>query len=420
MRAKLWQVAALCGAMLVLPAAAEEPKDEPKPETPETAPKEAPAEEKKEAAKPKATFEEPPLHRWGGLRLTAFVWQPTANGADDVVATRFNGTERGLNAALAVAPKSALSDGYRATWLLPRHLGAFDFGYDAIRNSTELERLEPGVFVFGESLVIPGFAGIADDGFSDGFQAKSITKSRRFRAEYAHTAFESPRATGTWHAGLHFLGHSKDVHSTYYALAPNLPPVLPPSNANPALFKPIPDYGQWQSDFSGTGIGAGLDVQYHVHPRVDIVSGFALGVVGGNQKLQYRSRTQFYTWTDPNPPNETIIPTFDELVAFLQDVGSIPNLQQFVAQGSMIEDHTHKTVEDFEAYFGVEGKAWRTLRVFLLLRGLAFVDAATEITPSAGNLISTPTGFGYQITDFSRTDHSIAYVGFVVGLSYRF
>jgi hypothetical protein len=418
MSVKRWWVAALCGAALAWPAAAQETGTEPKPADSETAPKEAP-DKAKDEAKPKRGFEEPPLHRWGGLSLTAFVWNPSLGGGDEAVATRFNGTARGLNAGLTVSNTPPLSDGYRATWTLPHQIGAIEFAYDAIKNTSPLERLEPGTFDFGELLVLQTFAGVADNGYADGFRAEAVTKSRRFRVEYAHTAFESPRVKGTWHAGLHFLGHSKDVQATYFALAPNLPPILPPSNVNPATLAPAPDFAQWQSDFSGTGVGAGLDLQYHVHPRVDVVGGFSLGVASGKQKLQYRSRTQFYLFTDP-VTHQSFIPTIDELILILGDVTEIPGLVQLQAAGSLIEDNTSQAVEDFEAYLGVEGKVWRTLRLFLHVRSLVFVNAATELKPTSVAFASTTTGFAYSIRSYDVSQRSAAYQGVVLGVSYRF
>jgi hypothetical protein len=420
MSVKSWWVAALCGAVMAWPAAAQEPEPEPKPKDSETAPKDAPAEAKPDESKPKRAFEEPPLHRWGGLRVSAYVWQPSLGGADDAVATRFNGTSQGLNAALTVSNDPALSDGYGATWTLPHQIGAIDFGYDAIKNTSPLQRLDPGTFLYGETLVLSDFAGVADNGYADGFRAQSVTKSRRFRVEYSHTAFESPRAKGTWHAGLRFVGHSKDVQATYYALAPNLPPILPPSNVNPDFLAPRSDFGQWQSDFSGTGVGAGFDAQYHVHPRVDVVGGFSLGLVTGKQKLQYRSRTHFYLWTDPLLPHEQIIPTFDELVGFLGSVTDTQALAQLDAAGSLIEDNASQAAEDFEGYLGVEGRVWRTLRLFLHVRAWAMLNAATELRPTSVALSVTGTGFAYAVTDYRRTEHSVAYQGIVLGVSYRF
>ncbi|HUC43927.1 MAG TPA: hypothetical protein VMR65_07815 [Candidatus Sulfotelmatobacter sp.] len=402
---------------LALPLSAQDTPTTPAPTEPETVTTKPAAEKPKQ----KSALEEPPLHRWGAMDWTLGAWKADLRGSTYAVGTVFQGTAFSNNAVINAPADPVLRGMVKVVWYLPKSMGQLQFHYDAFRNTTRYSVLDPGNFIYGETQVLPEFAGVANDGRADGLAADALTKTRRFRVEYGHTAFETPRSRGTWHAGLRYIDHSESLDNFYYALVSGIPPLLPPLPSLTGI-EPNPDYAHVGADYSGTGVGAGLDVEFAVHPRIKIVGGLSLGVSGGKSKSQYQSISYFY-WSTGGPLGEKIL-TYDELLYAL-NVNN-PDTAKFVVQSTatatVVDTGSFQVVPDIDAYLSVEGRVWSSLRVWAGIRAMAYPGAGIRIRPTSYQLLETVVGGPIQtaVNTVEHTTYSVGYTGFMLGLAYRF
>lgn len=420
MKANRWWVVLLCGAALAWPAAAQ---DEPAPnsaagtETPKAeAPKEPPA---------KKAYQEPPLKRWGGMEIRVGAFDPDFYGADYRAAAVYQTGRQGIVSQILELPADpVVRTAVQARWLLPRDRGSIEIAYDSIHNSAFLQKLTPGVFQYGELTVPSKYAGVADNSLADGFRSKSLTKARRFRLEYAFPAFKTARSRGRWHAGLHSVDFSRHFESRYYALAPDLPPTIPPilpSSSGVSALSPRPDSAIVDSKFSGLGPSAGFDVSFDIVPRVSVIGGIALGLVAGRLDTKYASITHTY-YLQPGQDTPAGFLSFSDLSAALDDPDLASLVVQLDAPVNVTDANAGHVAEDFEAYVGVEGRIWHELRAYARLRGLVLANAAADATPSAvdyafdvANVALAPRASGV-----SQETRSVGYVGFEAGVSFRY
>ena len=69
---------------------------------------------------------------------------------------------------------------------------------------------------------------VFDDGLADGVGSRGVRKTSEFRLEYQRKAFETKWVRGWWSAGYRELSHERILDASYFAIVPNLPPVIPP------------------------------------------------------------------------------------------------------------------------------------------------------------------------------------------------
>jgi hypothetical protein len=282
--------------------------------------------------------------------------------------------------------------------------------------------LTPGNFQYGELAVLPEYAGVGDDGLTDGFRAQSLTKSRRFRLEFASTPFVVGHVRGRWHAGIHSVDYSRHFQVQYYALAPNLPPTIPPvfgSGGGVSPLTPHPDMAISDSTFSGTGPAAGLDLAYEIVPRVDLIGGFSIGILDGELNTTYSSTTSTY-YLAPSLTNPGGFLSYAELVAALDDPNLAGLVSQIDAPFNLANNHSGHIAEDFEAYIGIEGRIWKELRGYVRFRGLVFANIAADERPTAVYYSTDVSNFAVTAAGTSQEPISAGYVGFELGFSYRF
>ena len=409
-------VAIACTAMIVLTAAAQEseppatPPEEPKPEP--TAPA---GEEPPPPPKPKSPLGDPPLHRWGGLSVTAEAWGPELTNEDLDIAV----LEDGLDTRVIEMPTDSSTRLHWKVWYhLPKDMGSIRFEYDSMRHEGDVELLDPGNFVYGEMLALPQFAGLNDDGLADGVQAVAEVKTREFRLEYENVAFSSPKATGTFHVGYRTVDNARSLQATYFALLPAFPPLVPPNfppDFNPAFLFPIPDTARTTSDFSGTGLGAGFDVEFKLHPRVSLWGSLSLGALRGRIDTRYESSVSAYFFNDPAHPELGLqYITFEEVQQIIASElpGPVDNdpttkISQAVTFDSIGYRNRSRGIWELDLSIGAEFKIWRSLSGTVGLRELYYADIASEVR----------TGVFGQV---EAKDLSVGYEGFTLGISYRF
>jgi len=399
--------AAVCAAMIALSASAQEPApagEEPKPETPAPAAEAPPA-----PPKPKTPLGDPPLHRWGGLTIAVDAWGPElANTNYDVAVINDGGT---YPRVLSMPNDAPTRLHWRAWYHLPKDMGSIRFEYDSMRDEEDIEVFDTGNFAYFELLTVPGFGGLSDNGLVDGLAASSTTKTREVRVEYERVAFESPRTRGSFHVGYRTIDHSREFEATYYSLLPPFPPFLPPNfpeTYDPSPLFPVPDFARETSDFSGHGLGAGLDVEFKLHPRVSILAGLSLGAVRGSIDTRYQSLTNFYVL---HVGDQIFYLDFQDVVDIINSDGPNNSPTDQIGQLSdasavAFRDRSRMAYE-LDLSMGVQFKIWRSLAATVGLRELVYVDVASEARP----------GFHGELLEKNFT---AGYEGYFFGLSYRF
>ncbi len=403
-----WWAALLCGAALSLPVVAQEDSVPTEPSTASPSAETAPA--SPDDAPKKKGPDDPPLHRWGGFEVSLAVWNPQLLGAQEELATTsIGGTAQPLYAG-SEADVRALG---RVEWLLPRDAGSVVAHYVAMEHLDEFEDLTPGEFGFAETRAFPLLLGAFDDGLADGVRANTMRRTREFRLEFTKRAFDSRWAKGTWGAGVRNIDHSRQVAISYLAVVPNLPPLVPPivpDTYDESVLAPHPDNVSQSSSLSGNGIGASLDVEFPLHPRISVISGVSVGVIRGKAKSQYSSESSFYrsrNFVTPDNP-DGLVPQ-DEFLLILSNgpQSEILALEQRSVVTGFATTGVSIVAETFDLYVGLEATLYRGLKVFATLREMYYANVGEYVAPSIS---------------FSndRTALSAGYEGYTVGLSWRY
>ena len=407
MKVTKWSAAILCGMALAMPVVAQDdaiPKDVPPPpsvpatETTEPAPT--------PPAPKKADFGDPPLHRWGGFTFSVASWEPDLVGADEELATTYL---TGAASPLMEGSTPHFRETVVAIYHLPKDAGSIGITYDSMNQSDSVADLTPGQFVFGETRAYPFALGVFNDGFADGLTASVERKTREFRLEYSQTAFENQRAKGTWGIGYRQVSHTRNLEISYLAIVPNLPPLIPPAviTGDDALrLTPFDDAVTQTANFSGHGLGVTFDLEFPVHPRVEIVSGLALGLIRGSSSSAYSSRSSYYL---SHTPDGDVPLTTDELFEILANGTplEIANVEQQLVFAELGQAPTSQFAETFDIYLGLEVKVYRGIKIFGTVRDVFYANVGQYVVPRPG------------LTNV-RTSLSAGYEGYVLGLSWRF
>jgi hypothetical protein len=408
MSGKIWWLALLCGALLALPAAAQEGAD--KEETPSQAPTEA---EKNEAppAPPAvskdAKLEDQPMHRWGAWTISLAAWSPSMVGGEDEIAIVVP-TNNHAPYPLMLGAEANIRESWLVAYHLPRNLGSVVMHYDSMNYNQQATYLSPGQFIYGESQAYPGYRGAFDDGFADGVSAEATRKTREVRFEFSDTAWQTKHTRATWGAGVHNIDYAQQLRIEYYALVPNLPPVIPPvidPAPDPATYAPRPDYVTQQSDYSGSGVGGSLDVEFVLHPRFSIISGLSIGLLRGKVTTSYQSLTSYYYSTDGGYHYLSKDELFDILNNGTEN--QIKQVGQDSVTVALSAPNVSQAAQTFDLYVGVQSAVWRGLKVFATYREMYYQNVGARAVPTTALTID-------------RQTLSVGYEGYLVGLSWRF
>jgi hypothetical protein len=247
-----------------------------------------------------------------------------------------------------------------------------------------------------------GIQGVFDDGLSDGVQSEALRRSREFRLEYQNKAFDIKWARGTWSAGYRELSHERALGISYFAIVPNFPPLVPPATANDSdaiRLAPSPDTVSQSSSFSGHGLGASLDVEFPLHPRVAIISGLSIALIPGRAEGTYTSTSYFYS--DVRVPDVPL--TAAQLIEYMTNPSPPGGAQPELPLPPRIEDlrqdsrttalnstATRMLAQSYDVYFGV-----------------SYLNVGEYVVPKPDHSVE-------------RTNLNASYEAYSVGLSYRF
>jgi hypothetical protein len=411
MNRKIWWLALLCGVALALPVAAQDagkdeiPAQTPAPEAPEAADAKETPPPPPAAASKKSDLTEP-MHRWGAWTISLAAWSPSAVGSEQQVAIKF--PTNGGAYPIMLGAESNLRESWIVAYHLPKYLGSIVMHYDSMNTNDQATYATPGEFLFNESLAYPEFSGAFDDGFADGVDSQIVRKTRETRLEFSSTAWETAHTRATWGAGIHSVDYSQQLQVTYYALVPNLPPLIPPGfppEVDPASLAPLADYVNQQSDFSGSGVGGSLDVEFRLAPRFSIISGLSIGLLRGKVSTAYKSNTSFYFTSEGGGHYVS----HDELVDILTNgtETEIKALSQRPASDSLDVQDVSQAAQTFDLYVGIQSAVWRGLKVFATYREMYYQNVGAKNVPVPGPAIATES-------------FSIGYEGYLLGLSWRF
>jgi len=410
MRVTKWSAALLCGMALALPVVAQDDA------TPKEPPPAADTEPATTPPAPKKTnFGDPPLHRWGGFTISLAAWQPALVGAAEELATTY---QKGIASPLMEGSTVRTRETAGAIYHLPKDLGSIGITYDSMHHSDSVSYLTPGQFMFGETRAYPLALGAFNDGFADGLSASIERKTREFRLYFSQTAFENPRAKGTWGVGYRQVSHSRSLAISYMALVPNLPPLIPPTVPDGVTeanrLKPFWDTMSQTSNFSGHGLGVTFDLEFPVHPRVSVITGLAIGLIRGSKSSEYSSQSSYYfQYQDIGGATVKVPLTTAQLRAILsngtqEDIALVG--QENVDVG-LSQSATSQFAETLDLYLGLEVKVYRGLKVFATLRDVYYANVGEYVVPQPG-FADVPRSF--------RTSLSAGYEGYVLGLSWRY
>lgn len=403
-RRKAFWTSAVAGALWLL--AAPVPAATELPEEPAPTPEGAPAAEEK----PRTEREV----RWFG-EVASWASQPV--GLDYVPAARRDPDDPFATGVLGVSHGTDLDLRVRAGYVLPGDLGRVLVTYWSQRARGALEGFDPSQFVFGETLALPVFAGFRDDGLADGFRAASLTKMRDLRIDYTRLAFTGKRIEAWWSVGLRRVSHERSLQASYFALSPDLPPLVPPVTSTPRTdLLPQPDRVDLSSSFEGRGVGIGLDLSVPFGRRVRLEVGASIAALRGRMSTAYQSQTHLYRCDGPT----CAMLGLDILsypFAEFEDPDILEETQQVTMPLGVSSGSVPASASVLDAYIGARWTVWKTIELFGGFRQSRYQDVGADLRPESVTLSVTGVP---NFESVSRTDRSAAYEGYYFGVAYRY
>jgi hypothetical protein len=322
---------------------------------------------------------------------------------------------------------------YRVGYEFPNDNGAVIFSYLSQKEESELEVRTAGLFLYGEINTSGFLSGVNNDALADGFSGESRTRLRDVRLDYYRTAFKGKRVSGKWFVGARRVNHDRKLESEYFALAPNLPPIIPPISTPRLDLAPRSDSAVLISNWSGRGVEAGLDfkVALSSHAKVWFESGLAVAVLRGKADTSYSSETHFYGLMNGDVIAEILEPPYDEF-SELDPMGVpiVNDVAQIAGQVGVQSTSESVDADVIETYLAVRWKFWKMAEFVAGFRNISYqgvgIDVRTDrVEPEAGMEADEFKADGTRIlrlnpSTLKRTEHSADYEGFYFGLAFRF
>jgi hypothetical protein len=339
-----------------------------------------------------------------GIFLEVNAWQAEPGGLEYEPATRDNGDVFGPE--IVKFDQETKTEGYyRAGWDLGDEIGRFQASWYGQSQENELQELQAGSFVYGQTLSHPLLAGFENNGLADGFESAATTKLTDLRFNFGRTAFRSDHLVGRWFVGVRRVTHDRDLSATYFALSPVLPPLTPP---RPDL-DPIPDQARVSSSYVGRGMEGGMEFDVPLGgERFRFQAGFAMGVLAGKTDADYYSSNSFYVQT---VDDETTVfaPPYDFETAsdsVTQETDSI--LLQSISRST--------TSPVLDLHLSLRARVWQGLEVLAGYRTTYYGNVGVDLRPK----VASVTEGGTNLQDVTEVDRSADYSGFLFGVAYTF
>jgi len=360
------------------------------------------------------------------LEFSSWVAQPT--GLEYRTTTIMNPADPFDTRYVNLDESTNMEPYFRLGYELPGNGGAFLATFYGHDDSSDLSLLTPGTFLYGTINTSGYLAGVFNDDLADGVVATSATRLQDIRLDYYRTAFRSKRISGKWFVGYRRVFHRRSVDTAYYALAPNLPPIMPPVAEEPSVpLMPKPDIASVDSDWEGRGLEAGLDVKIPVHSdKVWFEAGLAVAAMRGKINTSYTSTTYFYAITLGDDIQERLQPPYDEF----NDEAALATIEQLAAITGIQNSSEGRGATALETWLELRWRFWNYAEFLLGFRNVEYANIGKDLRTDqvAPNRDDMVDGTGLDLTRFVRlypqtvqsTDHSANYEGFYFGLAFRF
>ena len=373
---------------------------------------EGPTPEAPEAEKAK---EEPAEEKLVRLYGEGTVWFTQPVGVDYVYAT-----ETDPISAFATRTRNVeFGTNDRVRWrvgaVVKGDVGSFVLTYWGAAVDQPASELVPGRFIIGEELAYPLLAGVDNDGLADGVLARTRTATRDLRLDFLREAFHTGRMSARWLAGVRLVDHDQSIAATYYALVPNLPPLIGDTGQPLDTLVPAPDSAARESRFSGRGIETGFEASYTLLPKLRLEGTFVYSLLRGESQADYTSVTTFYTVTDESGAEFYLPPEF--YATFFGDPALLATIRQRAGAIGVHDRGSSTSASVLEAGLGFRWKAWRDLDVLGGVRQTRYENAVLEIKPR--DAVISPDGT-FNLTGIEKSYRSVGYEGFYLGIAYTY
>lgn len=356
------------------------------------------------------------------------VWVAQPTGLEYFPATMRDSEDPASFNLLQVDHRTHPSGRYHVAYTLPGNPGTIGITYIARSENDARAEAAAGEFVFGEIAVNPDFAGYANDGLSDRFEAGTRTRLQDWRLTFSRTAFRTPHTAADWSVGWTRVKHIRDMSVAYRAVLPELPAFVPPLAECPQgecpNVLPLPDLAQITSTFEGRGVTGGIDVDFHLwQEKIVIETGVHLAVLRGSIAPDYESTTSAYICKNVcGPPLLIAEPPYDFFADPLAAPGTTVADQVYQQPLTIgVQGQSLSTTSlVVEAEVGLRWRALSWLEVFGGIRDTRYDNVGLDLRPQAivGSLDATGfTTLGYKEIDETR--RSVTYEGFYGGLAFR-
>ena len=289
-----------------------------------------------------------------------------------------------------------------------RNVGRITFTRYAHESDATMSMRDPSQFRFGELLAFPEYAGYANDGRADAFDASNAGSLRDTRIDFSRVAFSNSRVEGRWVAGIRRVTLNSATEATYFALVPDFPPIGPGQVTFPAALAPIPDTAEMSSRFSGGGLSGGMEFRAPLGtPKLVLEAAFNMAVLVGSVDSSYRSETHFYRvglQTLDAPYDDFALPGFTDTVT--QDTAGFGLQTESQSTNSQV----------LELSLGFRWDALDYMNVYAGFRSTQYGNVVSEIRPKGVVSVGSAT----NLVDASETLRSVSYEGFYLGIGFRF
>lgn len=351
-------------------------------------------------------------HFW--IQLEAFPAQPA--GTDDIVATRNDSQNEFATTPETLQYDTELKGRWRVGYNISDKAGSIVFTWYAQEQVVTQTELTPSQYIWGETNVLPLYAGTFYDGLADGYSSTGRAKLRDLRLDYYHNAFKTDHIDGKWFVGYRRVNHTRTHDTTYYSMIPNLPPLLDPISEPQAALVPRPDSALIDSDVNVRGVEAGLDVFIPLaKKRLWIESGLAVAAMRGRVSTTYRSQTHF-TVIRPGDGSVEVIDLNDPNV--YEDEARVSQMQQEEINVGIESSNESGSASIIEGYFGLRWRVWDALEIVGGFRSTVYQDFVQQLVFRDATPNSDLTRF--TGTEIERVTKSVTYEGYYLGLSYMF
>ena len=389
--------------------------------------------------------------RYGSFLLNVESWVAQPTGLGYIPARELDPTNPFDTRDLEIGHGTESELRWEGVYRLPKDRGSFLLGVFKHTDHAGLT-LSDESFVFEQTLTHPLFPGVNNDSLSDKFTSATETQLREWYLEFHRNGYRSPRLGVDWYVGWRRVEHKRKQSAAYFALSPDLPPVLPPACNDCPDLDPFADSANLRSDFEGRGATVGVDLEFSLwRNKLVLDAGLGITVMRGKTNAAFVGQNAVYL-LDCGEVNSTLSPTcsengevidkvivlqspydaFDETIddnnqtTFVSD--SIT--QAFAPIGVQVKSAS-STSEVYDVNIGFRWRALKWLEPFAGFRQTHYSDVGLDLRPTSVHLTETPNGVEFEqgeqfvqvqnlnLEGVAQVNTSVTYEGFFFGLTFR-